>query len=261
MRSEVDRGAGWRPGGGRGGGRAALGAGEEVVLVVVVGAGVGVQEGGGGGGVGEEREDGKVLAERGDGVADGGGVAAARAREDGARRGGEHAREAGAAEAVAAVEEQRRALILVVADVAERAARHPHRAAPRRARVGDGGFGPRRCPGVGRSGCGVCGEELDFLRGGGVESRGKGRGGGLVMMWWEPGRDDSTRLPACLLRPFVLSLSLSLGNGGGTVRGFVPSAVAISSSAWVFYFLSMSKRPNAQGRKVSLTRFKMIFVL
>lgn len=141
VRGEVEGGAGWRGGGGR---RGALGAGEEVVLVVVGGAGVGVQEGRGGGGVGEEREDGEVLAERGDGVADGGGVAAARAREDGARRGGEHAREAGAAEAVAAVEEQRRALVLVVADVAERAARHPHRAAPRPG--GGWGFGAAPVP-------------------------------------------------------------------------------------------------------------------
>lgn len=103
-----------------------------------------MQEGRGGGGVGEEREDGEVLPERGDGVADGGGVAAPRAGEHGARRGGEHAREARAAEAVPAVEEQRRALILVVAHVAQRAARHPHRAG--RPREGEGGFGAATVP-------------------------------------------------------------------------------------------------------------------
>jgi hypothetical protein len=52
---------------------------------------------------------------------------------------------------VAAAEEQRRALVLVVARRAERAARHPHRA---------GGW-PRRCPRAGRSGRGMGGLRAD----------------------------------------------------------------------------------------------------
>lgn len=169
MRGEVEGGTagGHR---GRGGSGAALGAREEVVLVVGGvgrGAGVGVQEGGGGGGVGEEGEDGVVLPEARDGVADGGEVAAARAGEHAGRGGGEHAREAGAAEAVAAVEEQRRVLILVVAVVAERAARHAHGRRRRCVRRWRPGRVSRRAGALGRAregqiwvrGRGVCGEE------------------------------------------------------------------------------------------------------
>jgi hypothetical protein len=128
VRREVDGAAsGWR--GGRGG--AVAGSREEVVLVIGAIGGrprLGVEEGWGGGRGRDEREDWEVLPQRGDGVADSGRVAAPRARKHGARGGREHAGEARAAESVAAVEQQRRVLVLVVPDVAQRAARHPHRA-------------------------------------------------------------------------------------------------------------------------------------
>jgi hypothetical protein len=110
---------------------AAAGSREEVVFIVGAVGGrsrFGVEEGRGGGRGGEEREDWEVLPQRGDGVADGGQMAAPRARQHGAGGGREHAGEARTAEAVAAVEEQRHVLVLIVPDVAQRAARHPHRA-------------------------------------------------------------------------------------------------------------------------------------
>lgn len=144
MRGEVERGAARglqrrrrRPRPRPLGGGSAAGPAEEVVVVVVgaVGgraAGVGVEERGRRRGRRQQREDGEVLPQRGDGVADGGGVAAPRARQHGARGVGEHPGEARAAEAMAAVEQQRRALLLIVPHVAQRAARHPHRGAARR---------------------------------------------------------------------------------------------------------------------------------
>lgn len=173
VRGEVERAASGRRGSGRGRG-AAAGAREEVVLVVGAVGGrprVGVEEGGGRGGRREEREDREVFPQRGDGVADGGQVAAPRARQRGAGGGREHAGEARAAEAVAAVEEQRRPLVLVVPDVAQRAARHPHRA---RRRWVPGGAA--RCPRARGGGRKLQGEEKGLDLGVGVGGLGRETG-------------------------------------------------------------------------------------
>uniref|UniRef100_A0A2P2KER0 Ankyrin-repeat containing protein n=1 Tax=Rhizophora mucronata TaxID=61149 RepID=A0A2P2KER0_RHIMU len=74
----------------------------------------------------EEGEYGVVLAEGRDGVADGGDVAAAGAREGGVGGGSEHPGETLLAEAVAAFEQQRNPLLLVVPRLAHRAARNLH---------------------------------------------------------------------------------------------------------------------------------------
>lgn len=73
--------------------------------------------------MGEEGEEGEVLGEGGDGVADGGDVAALGAGEGGGRGGGgEDSDEAVFAEAVAALEDERGFLVLVVVAVADPAA-------------------------------------------------------------------------------------------------------------------------------------------
>lgn len=74
----------------------------------------------------DEGEDGVVLAEGGDGVADGGDVAAAGAGEGVVERRGEHPGEALLAESMAALEEQRHPVLLVVPRLAHGATRHFH---------------------------------------------------------------------------------------------------------------------------------------
>lgn len=74
-----------------------------------------------------QREHGEVLAERLNGVADDGHVAAPGADKRGVGTGGEHFRQTVLAEAMAALKQKRDSFFFVVARLADRTARHFHR--------------------------------------------------------------------------------------------------------------------------------------
>lgn len=102
-----------------------------IVLVVVRVIAVEIGRRGGVGGRGDragvdEREDGVVLAQGVDGIADEGHVAAPGAGKGGVGAGGEHFGETLLAEAMAALEQERNSLLLVVPRLADRATRHFH---------------------------------------------------------------------------------------------------------------------------------------